>query len=272
MGRARAAVRMAGLFGVVFLLAPLVLANRLLALCGFERRAQSSAAHLQRTWARWSLKCIGARMELRGSPPDGPFLVAANHLSYLDIYVLGLLFPGRFVAKSEIAGWPLLGWMAQGVGTLFVNQSARRDVVRVAAEMDRTLRNGVSVLLFPEGRASGGDRLYPLKSSLFAPAAQGELPVLPVCLHYRAPGAPWGEAWSVAWWGGMPLWPHVWRLLHLPEVHVRVSWAQVRRRAERKRLCDEVCRDLEGLFEPLGQVPQPPWAAEREPLEAGPGL
>jgi len=217
-------------------------------------------ARMQRLWARTTLRLLGVRLEPEGDPPRGPFLIAANHSSYLDILVLSVLFPGRFVAKSEIAGWPMLGWMSRAVGTLFVQQARRRDVVRVGAEMTRTLAAGVSVILFPEGRATPGGRLEPFHTALFEPAAREGIPCLAVALHYETPGAAHGPAWTVAWWGGMEMPAHVSRLAALPGgVRARVRWApRPSRGADRKQLASDVRAALSACFEPLRHEPVPP--------------
>src|SRR6185503_2039517 len=117
----------------------LTLLARLLALAAPVRVALRFAAFTQWLWARALLAILGVELELVGDPPAGVFLVVANHLSYLDVPVLAALFPGRFVAKSEIAGWPVLGRLTSFVGTIFVTQRRTRDVLRVEHEMRRTL-------------------------------------------------------------------------------------------------------------------------------------
>ena len=88
--------------------------------------------------------------------------MSSNHLSHIDILVVSAVFPSRFVAKSEIQKWPVIGWLASMAGTLFVRRGDRKDVPRVVREMRATLDAGVSVTFFPEGWASRGLRLYAL--------------------------------------------------------------------------------------------------------------
>lgn len=249
-----------------FVLAPFAVATRIPALVGLGDVSLRWGAGVQRFWGRTTLGLLGVRIERTEDPPHGSFLIAANHSSYLDILVLSAVFPGRFVAKSEIAGWPMLGWMSRTVGTLFVHQARRRDVVRVGAEMTRTLAAGVSVVLFPEGRATRGDRLERFHTSLFEPAAREGIPCLPVVLHYETPGSSAGTAWTVAWWGGMDMPRHVRRLAALPGgVRARVRWAQrPLHDADRKALATRVRASMQNLYEPLTQEPVPadlPWPA-----------
>src|SRR5262245_31652749 len=105
----RPPLRFALLLVLSLALLPLALASRLLALCRVERTSLRMAAAVQRLWARGILAVLDIEVVVEGARPDRPCLVVANHLSYLDIAVLSAYFPGRFVAKSDIAGWPALG-------------------------------------------------------------------------------------------------------------------------------------------------------------------
>jgi 1-acyl-sn-glycerol-3-phosphate acyltransferase len=236
-----------------------VLCARLFARIGPERAALRFAAACQRAWAFGMLAILGVELELVGMPPDGAVLVVSNHLSYLDIPVLARLFPGRFVAKSEIAGWPVLGTLAAMVGTIFVVQKRTRDMVRVQRAMERTLAAGVPVLLFPEGHSTRGLGVDRLHSSLLECAARGRIPCLAVALGYETPHDPWTPAASVCWWGGMGFWRHVGGLIGLRRIRARVAIAPaVRTSSDRKTLAAELQRDLEAGFRPVRQAPVAP--------------
>ena len=238
---------------------PAVLVARLLAATGPERAALRFAAAAQRLWARALLAVLGVELDLHGVPPAGACLVVANHLSYLDIPVLAALFPGRFVAKSEIAGWALLGRLAGLVGTIFVVQKRARDLVRVEREMTRTLAAGVPVLLFPEGGSSRGLEIGRLHPSLLECAVAGRIPCLAVTLGYETPEDPWAPAATVCWWGGMEFWRHAGLLLGLRRVRARVSVAPAARRGEdRKELAALLREDLRARFTPVRQAPIAP--------------
>ena len=229
----RAALRLALLLALVALLFPLSLATRLADLAGARGPAARAAARVQSWWARASLAILGVELELHGKPPARAGLVCANHQGYIDVFVLGALVPGRFVAMHEIAGWPLLGWMARSTGTLFLNRDRKRDVLEVGPRMDATLERGVRVLLFPEGRAGAGDgwRRSRRRSSRAPPG--------PGCLACRwgsptaRPASPFSPAWTVCWWGGMGLWRHLWRLLRLSRVKAEVRFGAVELRCGR---------------------------------------
>ncbi len=262
-------------------LLPLAFLARVLALVdlgGLGRASLRTGAFAQRLWGRGMLFALRVQLEVEGAPPRETYLVVANHVSYLDILVLASLFPGRFVAKSEITGWPVLGELARLAGTIFVVQRRRKDVVRVEREIARTLAAGVPVLLFPEGWASRGVTVERLHSSLLETAVRARVPCLAVTLHYDTPGDPWAPAATVCWWGGMTFWPHLWNLLGLPVIRGRVRIAARPLIGEdRKRLSQALRDELLAGFRPIRQGPLPPgfrWAhlfrGESDRLAPGP--
>lgn len=255
--------RFLGLFALAGLGLPAALLARALALLGARRSALRLSAATQARWGRGVLSVLGVEVVLVGTPPPGTFLIVANHLSYLDIPLLAALFPGRFVAKSEIAGWPVLGQMARAAGTIFVVQKRQRDVVRVEREMGATLEAGVSVLLFPEGRSTRGLAIERLHSSLLECAVGSGIECLAVTLCYETPGSPWSPASTVCWWGGMGFWRHAWGLVGLPRIRATAHVAACARRGtERKALAAALRADLEAGFQPLPQepiAPDSPW-------------
>lgn len=206
---------------------------------GFCGRGPAARARWLQRHCRRALAVLGVRIRTRGAAPAGA-IVAANHVGYLDILVLGALRPVVFVAKREVRGWPLLGWLAAGAGTRFIDRERRRDVVRVAAEFAPAVADGVGVVVFLEGTSSDGRTVLPFKSSLLAPAVAQGWTVAPVAIAYAVP-AGHDAATEVCWWGEMTFVPHLLRLFTLPRIEASVAWGAAETAAgDRKTLAAEL--------------------------------
>jgi len=125
---------------------------------------------------------------VHGALPEhgGNLLIVANHISWLDIFVLNALVPVRFIAKVELARWPVAGRMVRDVGTLFIERERRRDTLRVNRQAAQVLEQGDIIAIFAEGTTTYGDELLPFKSSLLQPIVDARGQVQPVALRYRA--------------------------------------------------------------------------------------
>ena len=116
-------------------------------------------------------------------PPHGALLVS-NHISWLDIYVIHSWQPARFVAKSEIRSWPVIGWLCDQTGTIFIERGRKRDAHRVLHYITDVMLQGDLVCLFPEGTTTDGSRVLPFHANLMQAPLSAGLPVLPVGLRY----------------------------------------------------------------------------------------
>ncbi len=130
---------------------------------------------------RWSgrllrILAVEARVEGEFGGHGGNVLVVANHISWLDIFVLNAVHPVRFVAKSELAKWPVVSQMIRGAGTVFIERERRRDTHRVNHQMARVLAGGDVVAIFPEGTTTDGTDVLPFKSSLLQPIVEARRP------------------------------------------------------------------------------------------------
>lgn len=140
---------------------------------------------------RWSAKLVrhlAARLTVHGEPPrhDGkPFLLVANHVSWLDIFAINAAVPTRFVAKSEVRAWPLVGWLCVKAETLFIERDRRRDLARLDQLMLKALGEAAGMGVFLEGTTTDGSVVLPFHSSLLRPAQQANVPVYPVAIQYR---------------------------------------------------------------------------------------
>ena len=114
----------------------------------------------------------------------GPVLLAANHISWLDIVVLHAARHCRFVSKAELKHWPLVGLLASGADTLFIERASRRDAMRVVHQMVQSLQNGEVLAVFPEGTTGDGSELLPFHANLLQAAISANAPVQPISLHF----------------------------------------------------------------------------------------
>lgn len=188
-------------------------------------------------WGRGFCRVLGVRLEVEGEPPAAPCFLVSNHLSYLDIPVFGAVANVVFVAKSDVARWPLLGPVCRAADTIFVVRSSRRDSLRANAELERHLRSGHSVLLFPEGTTSDGSAIRPFRPPLLQAAAAAGVAVHAAALEYATgPGDP-PPAEAVCWWGGTELPAHLPLLLGVGRITARLRFSpHAVQEPDRKRL------------------------------------
>lgn len=177
------------------------------------------------------------RVEVQGKPMPGA-LIVANHVSWSDIPVFGRAVDAGFVAKDDVAGWPVIGRLTEVYGCLFVSREARGKVGEQAVALAEKLAHGRSLILFPEGTTGEGDRCLPFRSSLFALIPPGT-PVQPVTLrYYRRDGSPLDavERREVSWIGDDELAPHALALAQRGGLVARLWFDEPIPAGERKAL------------------------------------
>lgn len=136
-------------------------------------------------WSRKLLEILGVRVEVQDFRIAPGALLVANHVSWLDVIVLSMLFPADFVAKAEIRHWPLLGWLLERNDCPFVNRRIGRHLLRLNAEIGERLSRGRVVAFFPEGTTTVGVGLLPFRTALFEPAMRGAHQVQAFTLAYH---------------------------------------------------------------------------------------
>jgi lyso-ornithine lipid O-acyltransferase len=186
---------------------------------------------------RLFLRMFGLRIAVRGSLAKGaPVLVLSNHVSWLDISVIGSLAPLSFVAKSEVAGWPVISWFAKLQRTMFIDRARRTHTAQVNEAVGRRLAEGDVIVLFPEGTSSDGNRVLPFRASLVGAAraaladpALGRIHLQPLAITYiRRNGLPLTrrERPEIAWYGDMDLAPHLAGFLRGGAFDARVTFGE----------------------------------------------
>jgi 1-acyl-sn-glycerol-3-phosphate acyltransferase len=138
-------------------------------------------------WSMQLLTLLGIRLFLHGSPPPYgvcPLMLVANHVSWLDIFAICAIVPARFVAKSEVRSWPLIGWLCARGGTLFIHRRRRHDTARINSLVCKALEAGDVFAVFPEGTTSDGSTLLKFHAALLEPALEAEAAIQPIALWY----------------------------------------------------------------------------------------
>jgi 1-acyl-sn-glycerol-3-phosphate acyltransferase len=232
-------------------------------------------ASFPRFYHRRCCRILGLRVRRIGHPTETrPVLFAANHISYLDITVFGSLIAGSFIAKTEVAGWPLFGWLARLQRSVFINRQVRSTAEQRDSIAGRLAANE-ALILFPEGTSGDGNRVLPFKSALFSVAdhaSTGPVSVQPVSIAYtRLDGMPIGRRLRplFAWYGSMALAPHLWTVVGLGTIEIVVEFhppttlADCGSRKALARYCQDhvargVARALSGRRGPTREDKAPP--------------
>lgn len=154
----------------------------------FPRASAARRRALVGWWAGKLIRIMGVSVQLEGDPPAAGAagtIVAANHVSWMDIFAVQSVRPARFVAKSEVRDWPVAGWIAERSGTLFIRRGQRRDAARINDIVHAALAAGDCVGIFPEGTTTEGDALLKFHASLFEPAVANGAHVHPCAIRYE---------------------------------------------------------------------------------------
>ena len=207
-------------------------------------------------WWQSGARCIlGVKVVLEGKPcHKSQALYVGNHLSYIDIPLVGSFVRGSFVARGDLSGWPLLGQMALAQQTVFISRK-REDAVAGKDALETVLKGGKSIIVFAEGTSSDGSRILPFKSSLFTLALNNPggrpLMVQPFTISLLSVHGVPADTQSVrdqyAWYGDMTLPPHMWAFLKGKGAVVKLTFHKPRDAAEytdRKTLCQDCYNDV----------------------------
>jgi len=163
----------------------------------FPFATQKTKNRLIQNWSIRLLAIFGIELRLTNSNilPVTPYLLASNHISWMDIHAINAFKPIRFVAKSDVEGWPVFGWMAKQLGTVFIKRDNARHGKHIASEVAKVLE-AQSVCIFPEGTSTIGESVLPFKPNLFESAVIAKAPVYSLAMSYRSSAS--GERTEVA--------------------------------------------------------------------------
>jgi 1-acyl-sn-glycerol-3-phosphate acyltransferase len=257
IGTLRSASRCVG-FALVLVLAA---ADSIRAFCiGCHSEPIRRRALWLQHWSRIVSRLIGLELHHSGTPPCSGMIVS-NHLSYLDILAYSTLLPCVFVAKKEVANWPVLGLLARMAGTIFVDRTRRTKVADTNRRITEVLRAGVIVVLFAEGTSSDGRTLLPFHASLLEPAAISRCSIVPAAIQYHLDDGSVTD--EVCYWRDMTLLPHLINLFAKSTVLTRVSFGVCETAAipySRKETAQKLYRqvaELRGVLDGAGYTSGP---------------
>jgi 1-acyl-sn-glycerol-3-phosphate acyltransferase len=246
-----------------------ILRGLLIMRLAFPRMTPESRRATITRWSRRLLHILGARVRLKGAPPAaGGAMLIINHTSWLDVYAVLATVHVRFVAKSEIRSWPLIGALVAGAGTLFMERGRSRQARRTNDLIAAAILEGETVAVFPEGTTSVGDVLLPFHAALLQPAIDAGTVVQPLALRYLDhDGAP---TRCTEYVGEITLVESFWRIVGQRVLIIELNLmepiaAAGRDRRDLARHCEQAIAAALGVATPTRKerrtVPDPPGAA-----------
>ncbi|MGA8173094.1 MAG: lysophospholipid acyltransferase family protein [Methylocystis sp.] len=224
-----------------------------------RRRDWPMQHKIQTFFCRTMCRLIGIEVIPVGKlPATASRFVVANHVSWTDIIAIASLYPLVFLAKSEVAGWPVLGFLARLQGTIFVDRANRRVIPEVNAALARELRAGRDVVVFAEGTSSDGGKVLKFNASHFAMLSElgreREIAVVPTAFAYapREECAENSTSFDAGWYGDMSFVPHLWGLMRRGGARCHVYFGEAVDASvhpDRKALADETRERVRRLLE-----------------------
>lgn len=197
-----------------------------------------------RIWTLITIKILGLKVNIKGTPPDPPFFLVSNHLSYIDIISFFSVVNGVFIAKSQVESWPFIGRMARSIHIIFIDRETKRDIPRVNRLIASNITGYQGVILFPEGTSTNGEHVKDFKSSLLQYAADEKFPVSYATITYRTherdkPAHEW-----VCWWGDMTFPDHFFNLLKLKSFEATVTFGEQKVRGTNRKMLGDTLHQL----------------------------
>jgi len=218
----------------------------------FSRPSTEWLNRILRFWGRSAAFFLSIDVNVEGKKPEPPFFLVCNHLSYVDIIVLFSELNSTFVAKSEVANWPILGLIARSIGIVFIDRKNRMDIARVNKEISTTVSSKRGLTLFPEGTTSPGENVLRFRAPLLEYPAKSQLGVHCCALYYDIDSDKRSAHEIVCWWGDAPLHKHLFRLAKEKRIHATISFGDnTFHDNNRKKLADTLHEVVNNLFTPM---------------------
>ena len=213
--------------------------------------SKTTRLNLIRSWSGRLLGILSVSLSVRGSLPQPKSLLVSNHVSWLDIYLINAVCPPRFIAKSEIRSWPVIGWLSEKTGVLFVERERRLDTGRMNSVIADAIASGDIVAVFPEGTTSDGTCLLSFKAPLLEPARSAMLH--PAAIRYVKQS---GETdTSVAYAGDTSFGESLWAVLGMNKIHAERVFLETIEVVGKDR--KKLASDAEGVIAEALDLPRP---------------
>jgi 1-acyl-sn-glycerol-3-phosphate acyltransferase len=193
---------------------------------------------LKQRWSRQLLVLLGVGLQVDGRP-EGVMRVA-NHISWLDIFIINAVLPSAFVAKHEVRSWPAIGWLAARTETLFIRRGRGRDAHETARQVAQWMTQGIDLVVFPEGTTTDGRSVLPFRSALLQGAAELDASVQPLVLCYRDATGQYSDL--AAYCDDTSLQTSLWRIAGASGLRASITFLPARQHACLHR------RELAGLL------------------------
>lgn len=181
---------------------------------------QTRQRRAMKTWSRQLLTILNIGIQIEGQQPtrgEGGCFIIANHVSWLDVFVLNAIHPSQFIAKSEVRNWPVIGWLCRRSGTIFIERAMRQNTSTINQRVSLLLKQGACIGLFPEGTTTDGKQVGHFHSALIQPAIDAGVRLCPIALRYQnEEGKPSSTA---AFIGDTTLVQSIWKILRCPHLN-----------------------------------------------------
>ncbi len=185
-------------------------------------KAKARRDALKTLWLRWFSSIVNLQITKEGEPPEQGALLISNHISWLDIIIIGQYLPAYFVAKSDISQWPIIGYLAKQGGTIFIRRGDKQHIRNTAEKIVWLLKQNSNIIAFPEGTTTNGNEVLNFHSSLFQPALLTKSAIQPIALQYQ--GAAKEHAPFI---GEDDFIPHLIKILALDKIEVKLSFLPI---------------------------------------------
>ena len=219
---------------------------------GFPFFSLERRRRIRHRWSRELLQHFGFSLKIDGALPATAGLIAANHVSWIDIFAVNALTPAAFVSKDDVIHWPIIGTLARHNETIFLQRGSRGHAHTIGRDMAERLESGNWLAVFPEGTTTDGTHLHAFHGALLQPAIDADVPVTPVALSYE--DAQGNRSLLPAYAGETSLWESFCAILSARQLVVRLTIGQPVRVAPasgnqgRKQLAQKLHDDIERIL------------------------